>query len=88
MPLDTHKYTNGEVTIVWKPDVCIHSGICVKGLPLVFNARRSPWIDPMAADTPSLITQVKKCPSGALSFIMNESDRGRAAEDAARDAEE
>jgi hypothetical protein len=26
MPLQTHKYTNGEVAIVWKPARCIHSG--------------------------------------------------------------
>lgn len=25
------EYTNGEVTIVWEADKCIHSGICVKG---------------------------------------------------------
>ncbi|NJX14547.1 (4Fe-4S)-binding protein [Tamlana crocina] len=24
------EYTNGEVTIVWNPEACIHSGICVK----------------------------------------------------------
>ncbi len=70
----TMKYSNGEVTVVWKPAVCIHSAICWKGvgglLP-VFNPMRKPWIDPLAAPTDRIIEQVKKCPSGALSFFMN-----------------
>lgn len=67
----TKKYTNGEVTIVWKPESCIHSKICWTGLPDVFNPRERPWIKPDAAATQQLIDQVSKCPSGALSFYMN-----------------
>ena len=72
MPLDTLHYSNGEVTVIWKPGRCIHSGICFKGLPGVFDPRRKPWIDVQQADTNAIIEQVKKCPSGALSFAMNE----------------
>ena len=36
----TKKYSNGEVTIVWKPDKCIHSGICFRGLGEVFDPRK------------------------------------------------
>jgi uncharacterized Fe-S cluster protein YjdI len=70
----TKKYTNGEVTIVWKPNTCIHSRICwntATGLPEVFNPAERPWIKPEAASTERIIEQVKKCPSGALSFYMN-----------------
>ena len=70
----TKKYSNGEVTIVWKPSLCIHSTICWKaatGLPDVFNPFKKPWIDPQAAPTDALIEQVKKCPSGALSFYLD-----------------
>ena len=72
MPLDTLHYSNGDVTVIWKPALCIHSGICAKGLPGVFDPRRKPWIDVQQADTNAIIEQVKKCPSGALSFAMNE----------------
>lgn len=72
MSQKTFHYSNGEVTIVWKPEVCIHSGICFKGLPEVFDPRRRPWIEPLRAGTDRIIDQVKKCPSGALSFIMND----------------
>ncbi len=61
-------YSNGEVTVVWKPDVCIHSGICARGLPAVFNPRRRPWIDASAATTAEIVAQVNRCPSGALSL--------------------
>ena len=71
----TKKYTNGEETIVWKPDVCIHSTICWKaatGLPGVFNPAERPWIKPEGASTTEIVAQVKKCPSGALSYYINE----------------
>ncbi len=70
----TKKYTNGVVTIVWKPNTCIHSTICWKeatGLPAVFDPRERPWIRPEAATTEQMIEQIKKCPSGALSYYMN-----------------
>jgi uncharacterized Fe-S cluster protein YjdI len=67
----TKKYTNGEVTIVWKPDMCIHSGLCFKGLEDVFHPRELPWITPEKSTTEKIIEQVKKCPSGALSYFMN-----------------
>ena len=68
----TKKYSNGEVTIIWQPHLCIHSGICAKGLPQVFRPGQRPWINPEAATTKDLVEQVKSCPSGALTFVMNE----------------
>lgn len=72
----TKEYTNGEVTIVWKPGMCIHSEKCVKGLPAVFDPNAKPWINVEGADTEALVNQVKQCPSGALSFYMNGEDKG------------
>lgn len=68
----TKEYSNGEVTIVWAPETCIHSGICVKGLPEVFKPKEKPWIKIGAASTQDLVNQVKACPSGALSYYMND----------------
>ena len=75
MPKSTHSYTNGEITIVWKPDTCIHSTLCWKGLMQVFNPRKRPWIDAKAASTEQIIDQVNKCPSGALSYFRNDEER-------------
>ncbi|MCA4898468.1 MAG: (4Fe-4S)-binding protein [Bacteroidota bacterium] len=67
----TKKYTNGEVTIVWKPSICIHSAICFNGLGDVFHPKELPWITPEKSTTDKIIDQVKKCPSGALSYYLN-----------------
>jgi len=67
----TKEYTNGEVTVVWNADKCIHSAICAKGLPRVFQPKEKPWIKIEAAETETIVNQVKQCPTGALSFFMN-----------------
>ena len=72
MGKETFKYTNGEVTVVWKPKLCIHSTVCWKGLVEVFDPREKPWIKMDGAGTEKIIEQVRKCPSGALSYSMNE----------------
>jgi uncharacterized Fe-S cluster protein YjdI len=74
----TKEYSNGEVTIVWKPEVCIHSTICWKaatGLPAVFKPQEKPWIRLDGAPTELIIEQIKKCPSGALSYYINKKER-------------
>lgn len=68
----TKKYSNGEITVVWKPAVCIHSTECFQGLPKVFNPNQRPWINADAATTEQIIHQVNKCPSGALSYYRND----------------
>ncbi|MBX2968557.1 MAG: (4Fe-4S)-binding protein [Cyclobacteriaceae bacterium] len=72
----TKKYTNGEVTIVWKPEMCIHSAICFRGLGDVFDPQKRPWVNPQGAETGKIVSQIKKCPSGALSYFMNEEADG------------
>jgi len=66
--MKTKEYTNGEITIVWKPDVCIHSGVCVKTLPNVYKPNERPWIQMEHATSQEMIDQVAQCPSGALSI--------------------
>eukprot|EP01136_Pigoraptor_vietnamica_P032977 Opistho-1_new@95419 len=66
------KYSNGEVTVVWQPSKCIHSAICFKNLPTVFNPKKRPWITLEQEKTKNIVEQVKACPSGALSYFMND----------------
>ena len=70
------EYSNGEITIVWQPDICLHSGICVKTLPKVYNPKEHPWIKIENATTRELINQVNLCPSGALSYYLNKEKSG------------
>ncbi len=68
MAIETIRYTKDGVTVLWKPNVCIHSGVCVRGLSAVFNPQKRPWINMEAAEIEAIVAQVKKCPSGALSI--------------------
>jgi putative redox protein len=62
------KYPNAEINVVWKPEFCRHSGRCVTQLPSVFNLQSHPWINMQGASTEAIISQVNKCPTGALSI--------------------
>lgn len=68
----TKEYTNGELTVVWKPKKCIHSEVCVKTLPEVYKPNSKPWITPENASTEALQSQIEACPSGALTYYMKE----------------
>ena len=70
--MELKEYSNGEVTIIWKQELCKHAGVCVRMLPKVYKPKERPWIKPMNASTQELIEQVSKCPSGALSIIQND----------------
>lgn len=62
------RYTNGEVTVIWQPSLCVHSAICFRGLPAAFDPRRRPWVVLEGQTTEAIIQQVEECPSGALSY--------------------
>lgn len=65
---EVKEYSNGEITVVWKPDLCIHSGVFARGLPEVFNPKARPWVKVEGATSDEIVNQVSKCPSGALSI--------------------
>lgn len=63
------EYPKGDFTVVWKPKKCIHSENCVKTLPDVYDPNGKPWIKTENASVDALKSQIKKCPSGALTYI-------------------
>lgn len=65
-------YTNGELTIKWQQSKCIHSAVCLRELPKVYRRNEKPWIKIENATTEELKAQISKCPSGALSYVMND----------------
>jgi uncharacterized Fe-S cluster protein YjdI len=73
MPKETVRYSNNDITVIWKPNLCTHSTNCWKGLVEVFDPKKRPWINIEGSATEKIIEQVKKCPSGALSFEINKS---------------
>ncbi|MDR7127961.1 putative Fe-S cluster protein YjdI [Algoriphagus sp. 4150] len=62
------EYQKDELTVIWKPKKCIHSGVCVKTLPKVYDPNASPWIKPENASLEALKSQINACPSKALSY--------------------
>lgn len=62
------EYTNGETTVIWQPDLCIHSGVCFRSLPEVFRPRERPWVRMDQSTTAKIVETVHACPSGALSI--------------------
>jgi uncharacterized Fe-S cluster protein YjdI len=68
----TKHYTKGGLTMVWQPESCQHSTLCWKGMREVFDPQKSPWVNIEGAEQQHIIDQVKKCPSGALSYVLNE----------------
>ena len=62
------EYTNGETTVYWEPEKCIHSRKCVNGLPQVFDRNKKPWINMEGASSEEIVKVIDRCPSGALSY--------------------
>lgn len=64
----TIRYSNDALTVLWRPERCIHSAVCIKGLPSVFDVRRKKWIEVDAATPAEIMAQIDKCPSQALAY--------------------
>jgi len=63
-----HSYTNNEITVLWKPELCRHAARCATQLPQVFNPAAKPWVNMDGATSQEIIEQVARCPTGALSI--------------------
>lgn len=64
-------YSNKEISVIWKGELCKHSGRCVTQLPEVFNLKAQPWINVDGANAKTIKAQVLYCPTGALSLKPN-----------------
>jgi CDGSH-type Zn-finger protein len=71
-------YVGKQITIHDNRRLCAHAGECTHGLPGVWRMKERPWIDPDGADVDAIIKVIDKCPSGALSYSLAESDPNQA----------
>lgn len=68
------KYSNDEITVVWKPHLCDHSAVCIRELPKVFDTFARPWIKMDAASSEEIMKVVDKCPTKAITWYKNGSE--------------
>ena len=72
METTNNLFRNDEITVTFEPRLCIHSGKCAKELSDVFRTSIIPWINLDATETNTIINQIKRCPSGALKYRLNQ----------------
>jgi CDGSH-type Zn-finger protein/uncharacterized membrane protein YozB (DUF420 family) len=68
--IDAHR--GQHITIHDSRAVCAHSGVCSDNLPAVFRLGQEPWVDANAASVEAIVALVNRCPSGALSYSVND----------------
>ena len=69
LPDKLERYEGRELTVLDNRGVCSHAGYCTAGLPAVWRSAAEPWIDPDGADKAAVVEIIRKCPSGALSYL-------------------
>lgn len=68
MKLVQKEYKGNGIDVYFTPALCIHAAECVKGLPLVFDTTRRPWVDPEQGNAAAIAQIIERCPSGALQY--------------------
>lgn len=63
-------YETDEIAVTFDRNVCRHTGVCIRGLPAVFDVKRKRWIRPELATAEEVAAQIRLCPSGALQYSM------------------
>jgi CDGSH-type Zn-finger protein len=67
-------YRGRRITIHDNRSICAHAGICTSELSAVFKYGSEPWIDADAASVDAIIDTIRKCPSGALRYTVDDAD--------------
>lgn len=65
-------YVGKKITIHKNRAVCAHVSYCSLGLPAVFAPGKGKGIDPDAASVDEIIEVINKCPSGSLSYSIDD----------------
>ena len=72
-------YRNDSIVVHWDAGRCIHTAICTRTLPQVFDVGRRPWIAVDGADAEEIAAAVRRCPTGALRYDRLDTGAGEPA---------
>jgi uncharacterized Fe-S cluster protein YjdI len=64
----TRTYENDHIRVFWDATRCIHTAICLRQLPEVFDVGARPWIDLSGAEAEEIAATIRACPTGALRY--------------------
>ena len=65
---DRRSYETDALRVHWDSSRCIHTGICLRTLPSVFDTGRRPWVDLSDTQASAVADAVEHCPTGALRY--------------------
>ena len=65
-------YTGIDIDVEWQGKLCIHIAECGKSSGKLFVGGRDPWCKPDLTSVDDTVDVVKRCPSGALSFLVKD----------------
>jgi CDGSH-type Zn-finger protein/truncated hemoglobin YjbI len=66
------RYVGQQVTVLDNRGICQHSGFCTDRLATVFRLHEEPFVHPSGGRMDEIIRAVRDCPSGALSYALDE----------------
>ena len=69
--IEPEKYVGKDITIIFDRYLCMGDGHCGE-LEAVFGTHDEPKYEPDAAPAEEIIDTIQKCPSGALSYEVND----------------
>jgi len=67
----TRTYEKDDLTVFWDSSRCIHTGICLRALPAVFDVTSRPWVQVDNSSADEIAAAVRKCPTGALRYVRD-----------------
>jgi len=65
-------YRGPGITVYYDIRRCTHFAECVRGLPAVFDVNSRPWVQPANAPAELVAEVVRRCPSGALHYELDD----------------
>ena len=70
-----HTYESDEISVTYDVKRCINARECVRGLPMVFDINKRPWVQPEMATADRIANVIERCPTGALHYEFKKGTR-------------